>query len=78
MIPFSIDEVSQRYLDLSKINILSTEDKSFIYKAFNDLSKCFDIAGVSNPIGAQLIFNTLVENGYLVTRRETNLNTILD
>lgn len=81
-----VEEVSKRQLNMEKILSLSDIDKTIILNLFNDLIKSFNSSGfMSLPGGIQIdiikanvLYNTLIEEGYLVTRREKNLGEILD
>lgn len=73
-------------LDLQKIFKLSDSESSLVIKMFNELMDCFyGEKGYSLPGGAKIdfikasiLYNTLSNEGYLVTKREKNINNILD
>jgi hypothetical protein len=71
-------------LDLKKVLELNDSEQKMIMKLFDDLLSCFDgDRGMSLPggmkmdyFGAQVLYSTLSEGGFLVTRREKNLREI--
>lgn len=79
-------DIENRYLDLDKILKLPTSyDKEIILELFKELMDSFyGEKGMSLPGGikidhirATVVYNTLVEGGYLVTKREANLERVL-
>lgn len=89
MIPINdiLTELSNgRYeLNLQKIFKLSDSERNLIITMFNELMDCFGEKGLSLPGGmkidfikASILYNTLNNEGYLVTKREKNINNILD
>jgi hypothetical protein len=87
-----IEEISKRHLNLPKIFELEEKDQKIVFQLFDKLNKSFNgntgthIPGVTllhagvrfDYINGKLIYDTLVEYDFLVTRREENLNKILD
>ena len=73
-------------LDLQKIFKLSDSERNLIITMFSELMDCFyGEKGYSLPGGvkidfikASILYNTLSSEGYLVTKREKNINNILD
>ena len=73
-------------LNLQKIFKLSDSERNFIIMMFSELMDCFyGEKGLSLPGGAKIdfikasiLYNTLSNEGYLVTKREKNINNILD
>lgn len=80
------NELSEKQLDLNKILKLEKHEQKVILKLFDDLMDCFyGEKGMSLPGGmkvdylrAEVLYRTLVESDYLVTRREKNLNEVLE
>ena len=78
--------ISKRQLNLDKIFKLNTDDKKIIMDLFNDLLNSVNgTTGILMTGGmkvdysrACIIYTTLVNEDYLVTRRELNLEKILD
>lgn len=64
------DKLIDKQLDLDKIMSLPTEDKKIIMDLYNQMH--IDIYRFN------IIYNTLTEHGYLVTRREKRLNDLID
>ena len=79
------DQVTCRELNLEKIFKLSSQDKAIVMSLFGELMDCFyGDKGMNLPGGirvdfirANVIYNTLVNNDYLVTKRESNLDKVL-
>lgn len=78
------DEVMDRQLNLDKIFKLPEDDKKIVMGLFQELLDSFygekgmDIGGLRvDHIRASVIYNTLIDNDYLVTKREANLNKVL-
>jgi hypothetical protein len=73
-------------LNLTKIVKLSESDRNTIFLLFQELMECFyGERGMNLPGGtkidlirASIIYNTLNNSGYLVTKRERNIDNILD
>jgi hypothetical protein len=74
-------------LNLNKLSTLDSENRKMIINFFNNLMD--SINGTSggflapggfkyDPSRIQILYNTLTENEYLITRRESNLNKILE
>ena len=79
-------DIENRYLDLDKIlKLPSSHDKEIIMELFKELMDSFyGEKGMSLPGGikidymrATVIYNTLIEGGYLVTKREASLEKVL-
>ena len=81
-----IDEISKRHLNLPKIFKLDEKDQRIVLQLFDKLNKSFNgnnghtlPGGIRmDQINGKLIYDTLVEYDFLVTRREENLNKLLD
>lgn len=79
------DQMMSRELNLEKIFKLSSQDKAIVMSLFNELMDCFyGDKGMNFPDGikvdfirANVIYNTLINNDYLVTKRESNLDKVL-
>lgn len=79
------DEIMNRQLNLDKIFKLPDTDKQIILNLFQELIDSFyGEKGMSFPGGvridhirASVAYNTLVDNDYLVTKREANLDKVL-
>jgi hypothetical protein len=73
-------------LDLEKILKLDKSQQKSVLKLFDDLMDCFyGERGVGLPGGykidylrAEVLYRSLVNNNFLVTRREKNLNKVLE
>jgi hypothetical protein len=80
-----IEEISKRHLNLPKIFELEEKDQKIVFQLFDKLNKSFNgNTGTHIPgggrfdyINGKLIYDTLVEYDFLVTRREENLNKLL-
>jgi hypothetical protein len=83
------ESLKDKHLNLDKIMNLSKDDKKIIMDLYNQLHDAINgesgtFGGITLPsnlkvdlIRFNLIYNTLTEYGYLVTRREENLDKIL-
>ena len=79
------ENLSDKHLNLDKIMNLSKDDKKIIMDLYNQLHDAINgESGITLPGNVKvdlmrfnLIYNTLTEYGYLVTRREENLDKIL-
>jgi hypothetical protein len=80
------NNLSERQLDLNKIFKLKESEQLIIIKMFDDLMNCFySDVGMTLPGGmkmdylkAEVLYTTLSESDYLVTRREKNLDSVLE
>jgi hypothetical protein len=84
-----MEELMDKHLNLDKIKDLPDIDKKIILDLYNSMHDAINgkggtPGGMSLPGGismdnlkAQVIYNTLTEYGYLVTRRDSNLDKIL-
>jgi hypothetical protein len=84
-----VEKLSDKHLNLNKIMSLPTEDKKIIMDLYIQMLDAINgesgvFGGVALPgslkvdmIRFNIIYNTLTEYGYLVTRREANLDKIL-
>lgn len=80
------DELRTKQLNIDKIFKLGEPDKQIILKMFDDLVDSFyGERGMSLPGGLKIdylracvLFNTLSDNEYLITRREKNLDSVLE
>lgn len=81
-----IEELSKRQLDLDKILKLDEAGQRTILQLYDRLTKCFSgNNGQQFPGGIRVdftngstLYNTLVNNGYLITKRQGTLNDILE
>ena len=81
-----ITEIEKRHLNLPKIFELDEKNQKIVFQLFDKLNKCVSgNNGVNVPgygridkINAKLIYDTLVEYEFLITRREKNINKLLD
>ena len=74
-------------LNLDKIFKLENDSQIIIFTLFNELVNSLNVdsgKGITipsglkvDPIRCNIIYNTLTENEYLITRRDINLNKIL-
>lgn len=83
------DKLLDKHLNLQKIMSLSTEDKKIVMELYKQMHDAINgesgsFGGIALPgnikvdlIRFNLIYETLTEYGYLVTRREENLDKIL-
>lgn len=78
------DDIMNRQLNLDKIFKLSKKDKKIVLDLFQELLDSFyGEKGMSLPgmridhIRASVAYNTLIDNDYLVTKRESNLDKVL-
>lgn len=79
-------EIMERQLNLDKIFKLADTDKKIVISLFQDLLDSFyGEKGMTLPGGlkvdhirASIIYNTLIDNDYLITKRESNLDKVLD
>ena len=79
-------DLLEKQLDIDKIFKLDDSSKEIVMRMFYDLMDSFyGERGMNLPGGmkidymrASVIYNTLVDGEYLVTRREKNLNTVLE
>lgn len=84
------DKLIDKQLDLDKIMNLPPEDKKIIMDLYNQMHNSINgeigtFGGVTLPGDIKIdthrfniIYNTLTEHGYLVTRREKRLNDVLE
>ena len=87
---FNIESLDDKILNLDRIMKLSDSDRKSVLYLFDKLTKCFNgkngipwgglgISGIKiDTITAQVIYNTLIEYDYLVTRREKRLEDVLE
>jgi hypothetical protein len=90
MVNFDPKLLDDKILNLDKIMKLSETDRKSVLDLFERLTKCFNgnngiplnmpgIGGVKlDLITAKMIYNTLVEHDYLITRREKRLEDVLE
>ena len=79
-------EILELELDLEKILKLEKHQQKIVLKLFDDLMGCFyGERGISIPGGeridylrAEVLYKTLVNSESLVTKREKNLNKVLE
>lgn len=80
------NRLSELELDLEKILKLDKNQQKVVLKLFDDLMDCFygergmSLAGGDkiDYLRAEVLYKTLVNNDYLVTKREKNLNKVLE
>jgi hypothetical protein len=86
----NLEEIKRYQLNLDLIFKLPKDDKKMVMNLFDDLqSSLLRVQGNSNTFGLsydnqqvtdlliEVLFNSLKDNKYLVTRREENLEKIL-
>ena len=81
-----MNDVCEMHLNMDKILKLSDVDKKIVLDLYDKLIKSFYSSGTFtlpggiqfDVIGANTIYNTLTEGGYLVTRRERNIDSVLE
>jgi hypothetical protein len=80
------EEILELELDLDKVLKLEKHQQKIVLRLFDDLMNCFyGERGISIPGGeridylrAEVLYKTLVNSEYLVTKREKNLNRVLE
>jgi len=80
------EEILELELDLDKVLNLEKHQQKIVLRLFDDLMNCFyGERGISIPGGeridylrAEVLYKTLVNSEYLVTKREKNLNRVLE
>jgi len=75
-----IDELSSLQLDLKKIIGLPKKDSDMIISLFHDMmgSRYGDSFGISaDLLKFEILYNTLTDSGFLITRRDRNIDDIL-
>lgn len=90
MFDFDPKLLNDKILNLDKIMKLSDSDRELVFDLFEKLNKCFNGKNGTNMYGvggssikfdlinANIIYNTLVEYDYLVTKREKRLEDVLE
>lgn len=79
-----IEKMSGMQLNLDKISKLDNDNRKIIIDLFNDLIDSINgtkggfLGSKYDPIRSQILYNTLTENDYLITRREINIEKILN
>lgn len=81
-----IENLPKMQINLDKLSKLDNDNRKVIIDFFNSLMNSLNgssgnmIPGGSkyDIIRAYVLYNTLTENEYLITRRESNLNKILE
>ena len=75
-------EIQNRQLDLDKLLKLDESQRNTVIHLFDRLLTEFktdpNYPHPYDDISISVLYNTLVEGGYLVTRREKNLNQLVD
>ena len=72
------DNLLKLQLDIEKVLKLGDVDKGIVMKMFDDLMDSFSTSMNVDYVRIYVLYNTLVESDYLVTRREKNLNLVLE
>lgn len=80
-----VEDIEKRELNLEKIFKLPETDKQIVLGLYSDLcDSIYGEKGMNLPGGvkidymrAMVSYNTLINNDYLVTKREANLDKIL-
>jgi len=90
LVNFDPKLLDDKILNLDKIMKLSEPDRKSVLDLFERLTKCFNgnngvplgIPGLTGVkfdfITAKMIYTTLVEHDYLITRREKRLDDVLE
>lgn len=81
-----IENLPKMQINLDKLSKLDNDNRKVIIDFFNSLMNSINgTSGNMFPGGskydiirAYVLYNTLTENEYLITRRESNLNKILE
>ena len=82
-----IGNIIKLHINLDKIFKLDNNTQLIIFALINELidslncgtNKGLSLGGINyDIIRCNVLFNTLVENEYLITKRDANLNKILD
>ena len=78
-------DILNRQLDLGKLLLLPKDQSDIILRLFDNLMDSFYKGGPKLPGNIEMdvtrmvvIYNTLIDEGWLVTRREKNLNRLTD
>jgi len=79
------EDILKRQLDLERLLKLPKTKSDLILKLFDDLMDSFKDGKFSPSTGQSMdinrlviLYNTLVDEGWLVTRREKNLNKLTE
>ena len=90
LVNFDPKLLNDKILNLDKIMALNESDRKSIFDLFERLTQCFNgKSGIPivypaaidtrfDLITAQMIYNSLLEYGYLVTKREKRLDDVLE
>ena len=75
-------DIQSKQLDLDKLLKLDESQRNTVIHLFDRLMNEFRV-DYHNPVpydevSVSVLYNTLVDSGYLVTRREKNLNELVD
>lgn len=70
------DELKTKQLNLTKIFTLSDTDKKIVIDIFSELIKSFDIYP-NGGLKGMILYKTLIDNDYLTTIRDKNLDILL-
>lgn len=77
-----LSDLTNRHFDINKVINLEESKRDIVINLFNQLMDELKIDPLNfqhtNQMKIQVLYNTLVESGYLVTRREKNLNNLID
>ena len=78
-------EILGKQLNLDKLLSLPKDQADIVLKLFNDLMDSFTKGDFQIPGGIKMdivrmviLYNTLSDEGWIITRREKNLNAIID
>ena len=72
------NKLIDKQLDLDKIMNLPVEDKKIIMNLYDQMHNSMKSFGGIDTYRFNIIYNTLTEHGYLITRREKRLNDVLE
>lgn len=78
-------DILEKQINLEKLLLLPKDKSDVILKLFDDLMNSFFKGGYQLPGNIEMdiprmviIYNTLIDDGWLVTKRENTLNKIVD
>ena len=87
---FNIEDLDDKMLNINKIMNMEESQRKLIIDLFDKLTKCFNgnngitmaLPGFTTMkvdlISAKLIYTSLIEHDFLITRREKRLDSILE
>ena len=77
-----MEALGKRFLDIEKVNKLDLERSEYVMALYNKMINLSTNKIPTNNVNVYYsiisIMNTLIESGYLLTKRESNLNKLLE